>query len=129
MIFLLDFIIHNYFIEKIDYWVWIKNKFIIILSLGGKTYFTQGGVNQYYDIGNPHKNTEANLMAVEREGYYGWVGFGGSVMQWHPELNIGFGYVPSLLEWYEFNNHKGANLQQLVVKCAKATSTQPRDSF
>ena len=112
-----------------DYRVWIKNKFIIILSSGGKTYFTQGGVNQYYDIGNPHKNTEANLMAVEREGYYGWVGFGGSVMQWHPELNIGFGYVPSLLEWYEFNNHKGANLQQLVVKCAKATSTQSRDSF
>ena len=79
-------------------------------------------MNQYYDIGNPHKNTEAKLMGAERAGYYGWVGFGGSVMQWNPELNIGFGYIPSLLEWYEFDNHKGANLQQLVVECAKAAN-------
>ena len=95
---------------------------ILNANLGGKTCFTQGGVNQYYDIGNPHKNTEAKLMSGERAGYYGWVGFGGSVMQWNPELNIGFGYIPSLLEWYEFNNHKGANLQQLVVECANAAS-------
>ena len=29
-----------------------------------------------------------------REGYVGWSGYGGSVMQWNPTLKIGFGYVP-----------------------------------
>ena len=85
-------------------------------------------MNQYYDIGNPHKNTEAKLMGPERAGYYGWVGFGGSVMQWNPKFNIGFGYIPSLLEWYEFNNHKGANLQQLVVECAKTATIESRNN-
>ena len=27
-----------------------------------------------------------------RDGWMGWMGFGGSVMQWHPELKIGFAY-------------------------------------
>ena len=30
-----------------------------------------------------------------REGYYGWMGFGGSVFQWNPEQQISFAYVPS----------------------------------
>jgi len=29
-----------------------------------------------------------------RDGYYGWHGVGGAVMQWHPELKVGFAYVP-----------------------------------
>jgi len=28
-----------------------------------------------------------------REGYFGWFGYGGSIMQWHPELKIGFAFV------------------------------------
>ena len=59
-------------------------------------------------------------MTAERAGYYGWLGFGGSVMQWHPDLNIGFGYAPSLLEWYDLGNSKGAKMQELVVQCAKS---------
>ena len=91
---------------------------------GGKTCFTQGGVNQYYDIGNPHRSTELKLMTADRVGYYGWVGYGGSVMQWHPELKIGFGYVPSLLQWYDAFNTKGARMQKLVVDCAQAAAVK-----
>ena len=29
-----------------------------------------------------------------RDGFIGWMGYGGSVMQYHPEEKIGFGYVP-----------------------------------
>ena len=29
-----------------------------------------------------------------REGFIGWMGYGGSIMQWHPEHKIAIGYVP-----------------------------------
>ena len=45
--------------------------------------FTEGGV-AYFDEG-------------PRAGYYGWMGYGGSVFQWEPELNIGFAYTCTLL--------------------------------
>ena len=54
-----------------------------------------------------------------RKGYFGWYGMGGSVMQWHPELKIGFGYVPTLFQWYDAQNKKGAKLQKVVVECVK----------
>ena len=44
--------------------------------------------------------------------------FGGSVMQWHPDLKIGFGYVPTLLHWYDVQGKRGAELQKLAVECA-----------
>jgi len=71
-----------------------------------------------------------------RDGFYGWQGFGGSVMQWHPGLDIGFGYAPTLLAWYAESwgsssidclvlrprydpvAKRGAELQREVVKCA-----------
>ena len=30
-----------------------------------------------------------------REGFYGWMGLGGSIFQWNPELEIGFAFVPT----------------------------------
>ena len=44
--------------------------------------FTQGGVADFND---------------ERAGWYGWLGYGGSVFQWHPNLKIGFGYTCTYL--------------------------------
>ena len=38
-------------------------------------------------------------------------------MQWHPELKIGFGYTPTLLQWYDIQNKKGARLQKLAAQC------------
>ena len=54
----------------------------------------------------------------EREGFYGWMGYGGSVLQWHPELKIGFAYVPSLLHPLDARNTRGAELQKIAVDCA-----------
>jgi len=55
-----------------------------------------------------------------RQGYVGFLGFGGSVLQWHPELKIGFAYVPTRYSWYDFvNNHRAAKLQRLVAECAR----------
>ena len=46
-----------------------------------------------------------------RNGYYGWMGYGGSLFQWHPKLQIGFAYVPTLLEFHCMLNRKGGRLQ------------------
>lgn len=54
-----------------------------------------------------------------REGFIGWMGYGGSVMQWHPELKIGFGYVPSDFNVLDFNNTRGARLQRVVKQCVR----------
>ena len=54
-----------------------------------------------------------------REGFYGWMGFGGSVFQWHPELEIGFAYTPTLLAWYDINNTRGGELQKVMVECVR----------
>ena len=83
---------------------------------GGKTCFTQGGINDYCKVPILSSN-EVLLMPRERLGYFGWDGFGGSVMQWHPELEIGFGYVPSKLRWYYAYSEVGASLQKAVVDC------------
>merc|ERR1712130_1069288 len=71
--------------------------------------FTQGGVCQFEDE-----------VSQGRGGYFGWMGFRGSVFQWHPELKIGFGYVPTLLTWIDLANNKGRLLQEEVRKCAGA---------
>ena len=73
--------------------------------------FTQGGVNQFVEEDTSETNG--------RQGYYGWMGYGGSVFQWHPELKIGFAYVPTLMNWIDLTNNKGRLLQGEVVKCAK----------
>ena len=54
-----------------------------------------------------------------RNGYFGWYGMGGSVMQWDPTLKIGFGYTPTLFQWYDLQNRKAAKLQKIVSDCAK----------
>ena len=40
-----------------------------------------------------------------------WIGYGGSVFQWHPKLNIGFAFTPTLLEYHCFFNKKAARMQ------------------
>ena len=42
---------------------------------------------------------------------------GGSVFQWHPELKIGFGYVPFDFNALDAWNIRGKWLQEEVVKC------------
>merc|ERR1712087_586092 len=67
------------------------------------TNFTQGGINKFQE------------EEGGRDGYYGWMGYGGSVFQWHPDLRISFAYTPSLLHWCDGGNTIGRRLQQEVV--------------
>ena len=66
-------------------------------------------------------NTTSDEKVVSdlRMGFIGWAGLGGSVFQWHPELKIGFAFVPSCLHWFDFANLRGAKLQKLVLECVK----------
>ena len=97
--------------------------FNFINLLGFRTCFTQGGINKFVDQEDPNA-FEAPLLGY-RNGYYGWYGFGGSTMQWEPSLKIGFGYTPTLVQWYDFQNTKAAKLQKLVSDCAKKQNMLP----
>jgi hypothetical protein len=77
------------------------------------TRFTQGGVNLY---DNPFLVPESAGM-TGRDGYVGWMGFGGSIFQWNPDYKIGFAYVPTMLDWTDLNNGKGLKLQKSIVEC------------
>merc|ERR1719400_1372668 len=59
--------------------------------------FTKGGLAFF----TPHQEDLKidRIFYENREGFYGWYGFGGSVFQWQPEHQIGFAFVPSLLFW------------------------------
>ena len=60
-----------------------------------------------------------------RKGYVGWMGLGGSVMQWHPELSIGFGYAMNLLEITP-SNERADCLQEIVVQCVRKNQKKER---
>ena len=62
-------------------------------------------------------DSEKEHLNKNREGFYGWLGFGGSIFQWNPELKIGFAFIPTVLNTIELCNERGALLQQLVKDC------------
>jgi CubicO group peptidase (beta-lactamase class C family) len=84
-----------------------------------RTNFTKGGLNYHVNPENPLQS-EAEGLNNNREGFYGWFGFGGSLFQWHPELKIGFAFVPTKLHALEMFNNRASVLQQLVKDCATA---------
>jgi hypothetical protein len=61
------------------------------------TQFTQGGFIKHHYSRDPNVSEVVDMfdrqMNKDREGYYAWMGLGGSTMQWNPELNVGFAYV------------------------------------
>lgn len=81
------------------------------------TRFTQGGVDWFKPCtpASPRIEREFN---EGREGFYGWMGFGGSIFQWHPELDIGFAFVPTSLHVLDFLNERGKRYQAEVLACA-----------
>ena len=87
----------------------------------GVNFFAKGGVCAdlplTVDAPRPPK------MVVEGvHGCFGWMGYGGSVIQWHPETKIGFGFVPTFLYWIDVNNCRGKKLLAEAIRCAKARS-------
>eukprot|EP00092_Neocalanus_flemingeri_P004302 GFUD01004625.1.p1 GENE.GFUD01004625.1~~GFUD01004625.1.p1 ORF type:complete len:457 (+),score=129.58 GFUD01004625.1:76-1446(+) len=83
---------------------------------GCRTEFTQTGVNMFNDY--PDDVMGERILKSGRNGFVGWMGFGGSVMQWHPRLNLGFGYTCTLLTWWDLANTKARKLQKEATRCA-----------
>jgi len=81
------------------------------------TRFTQGGVDCFTACSPGCPGIERDFNEG-REGFYGWMGFGGSIFQWHPRLDIGFAFVPTALHVLDFLNERGKNYQAEVIRCA-----------
>ena len=84
-------------------------------DMGMRTTFSQGGVARFghlSDMGSVEKG-----LNVGREGFYGWMGLGGSIFQWHPEHQIGFAFVPTSLHVLDIVNERGKVFQTEVLRC------------
>ena len=82
------------------------------------TAFTQGGVARF-DPCDVSSSAAMQALNTGREGFYGWMGLGGSIFQWHPKHNIGFGYVPTSLYVIDFLNERGKAYQAEVLRCVE----------
>jgi CubicO group peptidase (beta-lactamase class C family) len=82
------------------------------------TRFTQGGVDRYVPC-TADSSTLERQFNEGREGFFGWMGLGGSIFQWHPELEIGFAFVPTSLHILDFLNERGKRYQAEVLKCVQ----------
>jgi hypothetical protein len=61
-------------------------------------------VNLFTDY--PDDAAGERIFKSGRAGFVGWLGFGGSVIQWRPDLHIGFAYACTLLTWWDMANTK-----------------------
>ena len=82
------------------------------------TNFTQGGVDCFTATTADSVQTDRDFNDG-REGYFGWLGLGGSIFQWHPEHDIGFAFVPTALHVLDFFNERGKDLQAETLKCVE----------
>lgn len=82
------------------------------------TRFTQGGVDCFTPCTSDSSSMERDFNEG-REGFYGWMGLGGSIFQWHPELDIGFAFVPTSLHTIDLLNERGKRYQAEVVRCVE----------
>jgi CubicO group peptidase (beta-lactamase class C family) len=88
------------------------------------TRFTQGGVDCFTLCTSDSTRAERDFNEG-REGFYGWMGFGGSIFQWHPGLDIGFAFVPTSLHALDLFNERGKRYQAEILKCvARMATTQ-----
>jgi CubicO group peptidase (beta-lactamase class C family) len=74
-----------------------------------KNQFTNAGWNQFEEL----------PRGTGRDGWTGWLGIGGSVLQWYngDGCNIGFGFAGTKLHLVP-TNERGAKLQEIVRHCA-----------
>ena len=78
-----------------------------------RTNFTKGGVNFFTKLNDA--NTGEDSFSANLDGFYGWMGYGGSILQWNPEKKIGFAFIPTYLDI--MNQMRGGQLQKAVVDC------------
>jgi CubicO group peptidase (beta-lactamase class C family) len=89
------------------------------------TTFTQGGVALFTEA-TPRSTRSDKAINTGREGFYGWMGLGGSLFQWHPQHRIGFGYVPTSLNVLDLVNERGKAYQAEVLSCVKKLNREVR---
>ncbi len=82
------------------------------------TRFTQGGVDSFLPC-TPGSSRLERDFTEGREGFYGWMGLGGSVFQWQPQLDIGFAFVPTMLHVLDLFNERGKRYQAEVLRCVE----------
>jgi len=87
-------------------------------DMGFVTTFTQGGVAYFHPLSDESDSLERSLNEG-REGFFGWMGAGGSVFQWHPEYDIGFGYVPTSMAMVDMLNTRGKAYQTEVLRVVR----------
>lgn len=87
----------------------------------GMTRFTQGGVNEFIETNDQSSELDRAFNAG-REGFFGWMGLGGSIFQWNPEKEIGFSFVPTSLHLLDVLNERGKVYQAEVLRCVDALS-------
>ncbi|MEH6581259.1 MAG: serine hydrolase [Halioglobus sp.] len=87
-------------------------------DMGGflPTRFTQGGLALYSECDQDSNKLEREFNEG-REGFYGWMGLGGSIFQWHPQQDIGFAFVPTSLHVLDLLNERGKVYQAEVLRC------------
>jgi CubicO group peptidase (beta-lactamase class C family) len=84
----------------------------------GRTIFTQGGVAHFVESTAASSKIHKAFNAG-REGFFGWMGLGGSLFQWHPQHRVGFGFVPTSLHVLDLFNERGKAYQAEVLACIK----------
>lgn len=89
------------------------------------SFFSQGGVNEFVDETSKGQKESVLGRALNdgRQGFFGWMGLGGSIFQWHPRHDIGFGYVPTSLNVLDILNERGKEYQREVVRCVENLSS------
>jgi len=87
------------------------------------TRFTQGGVDSFVECDASCSGLERALNDG-REGFYGWMGLGGSIFQWHPQREIGFAFVPTSLHLFDILNERGKVYQAEILQCVARKETQ-----
>ena len=71
----------------------------------------------------PDDSPRVHRAKFYREGWTGWFGLGGSVMQWHSDLDIALGFTNSLLHVYDMSNIRSAKYQVNVLILVGANCT------
>lgn len=84
--------------------------------MGVSTAFTQGGVCEFKAL-DAKASSVSRALHLGREGFYGWMGLGGSIFQWHPGKQLSFAFVPATLHLLDVVNERGKTLQAELLKC------------
>ena len=62
-----------------------------------------------------------------RDGWWGWIGYSGSVFQWNPELKISFAYVPANPLLLDAGANRAGIIQGIIVSIIKDEKTDFKD--